>query len=353
MLFELAISLATTFLSPVQSKPQTAKTQVIYVKESKEPCTGVAPMECLQVKGVNDKEWSNLYTDIKGFKYTPGYRYKLRVRVTTIKNPPADGSSMKYTLARVLEKKKISNSSNFAAIEGKKWVLTKMDGAAIPGGRIWIAFDAAQKRVHGKSGCNAMTGGYTISGSNITFSRPAGTLMACAEDVMKQEGAFLEHIGDKTLKYSVSGNTVSLSDKGKTVMQFELQENSDEANANTIDQKLWAFIASKKWNVIKLNDETLTNGGIWVEFDTDKQRFHGKGGCNSISGSYSTAKEDIKFGPAISTRMACVDADVMRRENTFLKLLSENTYRYDVADQTLNLYKDGKIVVMFGMQNKQ
>lgn len=50
--------------------------------------------------------------------------------------------------------------------------------------------------------------------------------------------------------------------------------------------------------------------------------------------------------------MACPDADVMHREAAFLKLISDNTYRYDVADQTLNLYKDGKIVVMFGMQEK-
>ena len=473
MLLELAITFATTFMAPVQNKPQPAKTQVIYVKESKEPCTGVAPMECLQIKGVNDADWSNLYTNINGFKYTPGYRYKLRVRVTQVKNPPADGSSLKYTLTKVLEKKRVSSSSQLAAITGKKWVLIKMDDADIADGKIWMEFDAAKKRIYGKSGCNNMMGGYSGSGNNITFSKVAGTLMACPDnDVMRREGSFMQQLGDQTFKYEVAGPLVNLVRDGKTVLQFRL-ENKDggkgtpgnreavtgkkwtltrinegiisnsgiwlefdgatkrfhgkggcnnisggytisgdkitftqamstrmacpdadvmrreadflkqvgghtfkytvngetvslyengkivlqfsiEGNAGTAvpDDKQWAFIGSKKWNVIKMNDANLNNSGIWVEFDTNQKRFHGKGGCNNISGGYSATGDQIKFTQGISTRMACADADVMRREAEFLKLISDNSYRYDVADQTLNLYKDGKIVVMFGMQEK-
>jgi heat shock protein HslJ len=478
MLFELAITLATTFMAPVQDKQAPAKSQVIYVKESKEPCTGVAPMECLQIKGVNDADWSNLYTNINGFKYTPGYRYKLRVRITQVKNPPADGSSIKYTLTKVLEKKRISNSSQSAAITGKRWVLVKMDDADISDGKIWVEFDAAKKRVSGNSGCNGMMGAYNIAGNNISFSKMAGTLMACGDNtVMQREGAFTQHLGDQTFKYEVVGSTINLIQNGKTVLQFNLQSKggntgSTHSNAADItnrkwtltqindgiisnsgvwiqldaakkrfhgkggcnnvsggyttngnkitftqavstrmacpdaatmrreadflkqlgghtftysvsgetislyengkltlqfamdekesnqpvtpgDDSQWAFIGSKKWQVIKMNDATLSNSGIWIQFDTDKKRFNGKGGCNSISGGYSATKDQIKFTQGISTRMACLDAAVMRRETEFLKLISENTYHYDVADQTLNLYKDGKIIVMFGMQDKQ
>ena len=131
-------------------------------------------------------------------------------------------------------------------------------------------------------------------------------------------------------------------------MQFAMEDKSTTAaNPNQ-----WTFIGSKKWNVIKLNDATLADSGIWIEFDTEKNRFHGKGGCNSISGGYNATGDQIKFAQAVSTRMACPDPAVMRREADFLKLLSEASYRYDVADQTLNLYKDGKIILMFGMQDK-
>lgn len=465
MLFELAITLATTFMAPIQNKPAPARTEVIYVKENKEPCTGVAPMECLQVKGVNDADWSNFYTNINGFKYVPGYRYKLRVRITPVKNPPADAPNVKYTLTKVLEKKRIRTSSQLTGILNKKWVLVQMDDANISDGKTWLEFDATNKRVSGNAGCNRTMGSFSSAGNNITFSKMAGTLMACADrDIMQREGAFQQHLGDQTFKYEVVGSTVNLIQNGKTVMQFNLQpKGSTAGNASIIGKKLtltqlndesisnsgvwieldakkknyhgkggcngisggytmvgnkisftrgvstmmacpdadvmrresafqqllgghsftysvdgetvtlsqngkavmqfavedanpdskqWAFIANKKWNVIKMNDATLTNAGMWVEFDTDKKRFHGKGGCNSISGGYNATKEEIKFSAVISTRMACLDATAMRRETEFIKLLSENTYRYDVADQTLNLYKDGKIILMFGMQDK-
>ncbi|CAL1520996.1 DUF4377 domain-containing protein [Chitinophaga sp. MM2321] len=232
MLLELAISLATAFFTPVQQQ-RPPKTQTIYVKESKEPCTGVAPMECLQIKGIRDSAWTNLYTNINGFKYTPGYRYKLIVKVTTIKNPPADGSSLKYTLKKVLEKKKI---------------------------------ETPDKPTQGSE---------------------------------------------------------------------------------------WAYIASKRWGVIKMGDSILSQSGIWLEFDPAAGRFHGKGGCNSISGGYNSTADNITFTMAISTRMACMDPGVMHRETAFLQLISEHTYKYDVADQTLNLYEDGKIVLMLGMMQKE
>ncbi|MBC9933567.1 DUF4377 domain-containing protein [Chitinophaga qingshengii] len=230
MFFELALAVTTTLMTPAKPVQQTSKNQTIYVKESKEPCTGVAPMECLQIKGLKDKDWSNLYTNIEGFKYTPGYRYKLLVRVTPVKNPPADGSSIKYTLRKVLEKKKVNTTP------------------------------------------------------------PKGSI--------------------------------------------------------------WAFIASKRWNLIKMGDSTLTQSGIWIEFDPATKRFHGKGGCNGIGGGYQTSGEKITFTMGISTKMACPDENVMRRETEFLKMISEHTYTYDVADQTLNFYENNKLVMIFGMQPK-
>jgi len=169
---------------------------------------------------------------------------------------------------------------------------------------------------------------------------------------MRRESDFLKQLGGHTFTYAVNGETVDLHENGKLVMQFTLESNGNDHQGNASNNSQWAFIGSKKWNVIKLNDATLSNSGIWLEFDTNQKRFHGKGGCNSISGGYNAAGDEIKFTQGISTRMACPDADVMRREAEFLKLISDNTFRYDVADQTLNLYKDGKIVVMFGMQDK-
>ncbi|MCS3533148.1 DUF4377 domain-containing protein [Chryseobacterium sp. JUb7] len=69
-------------------------------------CTGVAPMKCLQVKETPTGEWTNFYTNIDGFTYEPGYEYVLKVKTEKIDNPPADGSSIKYTLVKQVSKTK-------------------------------------------------------------------------------------------------------------------------------------------------------------------------------------------------------------------------------------------------------
>ncbi|RMZ60234.1 DUF4377 domain-containing protein [Chryseobacterium nematophagum] len=69
-------------------------------------CVGVVPMQCLQVKETQNANWTNFYSNIQGFNYVPGYEYVLRVKVQHIANPPADGSSIAYTLVKVVSKVK-------------------------------------------------------------------------------------------------------------------------------------------------------------------------------------------------------------------------------------------------------
>lgn len=114
----------------------------------------------------------------------------------------------------------------------------------------------------------------------------------------------------------------------------------------------WAFIAKKRWSLIQLNGTTLTQSAIWLEFDTAQKRFSGHGGCNRVGGNYEADSAQIQFKQVISTRMACLDNTANERESTFLRLLNEHTYTFDIADQTLNLYDSGKVVLMFGMQDK-
>jgi heat shock protein HslJ len=79
--------------------------KIIYVAPTQVDCTGVAPQKCLQVKeGTLDQDWKLHYSPIQGFDYEPGYTYRLRIRETAIANPPADGSSIAWTLM-VIESK--------------------------------------------------------------------------------------------------------------------------------------------------------------------------------------------------------------------------------------------------------
>lgn len=80
--------------------------KTIYVNSKMVDCTGVAPMRCLQYRETPDGDWKNWYSGIEGFNFEDGYFYTLEVKETKIANPPADGSSIKWTLVKEVKKEK-------------------------------------------------------------------------------------------------------------------------------------------------------------------------------------------------------------------------------------------------------
>jgi len=62
-----------------------------------------SPIECMLVKAENSETWTKLpLKAIKGFTYEKGHYYKLRIKVTRLGNPPADGAIEKYELISIL-----------------------------------------------------------------------------------------------------------------------------------------------------------------------------------------------------------------------------------------------------------
>ncbi len=81
--------------------PRIPRFVTLSVMPFKQPCMGVGPMLCLQVidsAGVR----MFFYDAIDGFSYQWGTPVTLSVRVDQVENPPADASSLRYTLADVV-----------------------------------------------------------------------------------------------------------------------------------------------------------------------------------------------------------------------------------------------------------
>lgn len=104
--------LLTLSVSSCGSTPQTTdKTvQTIFVAPQKVDCVGTEPRSCLQIRENATDKWEFFYENIKGFEYQEGYRYQLQVRVTEQDNPPADASSLLYTLVKVISKEKVADA---------------------------------------------------------------------------------------------------------------------------------------------------------------------------------------------------------------------------------------------------
>ena len=127
-------SILVLFLFSCSSKMATKNsTSTWWINSYKVSCTGVAPMNCLQIQKdetIEQGKWQNFYTEIEGFVFEPGYLQKIRVKEEKL-NPaqvPADGSSIKYTLVEVVEKKR---DERFAIHD--IWVLEAINGVAIAG----------------------------------------------------------------------------------------------------------------------------------------------------------------------------------------------------------------------------
>ena len=67
-------------------------------------CRGEATQRCLRVRRSGEEAWTNFYDRIEGFTHEEGVRYRLEVIRRRVPAPPADGSSFRYTLLRVLER---------------------------------------------------------------------------------------------------------------------------------------------------------------------------------------------------------------------------------------------------------
>ena len=74
----------------------------MWIEPDRVECTGVGPMECLQVAYSEDGEPQLFYDAIAGFEPEVGTAYVIDVQVTEVADPPADGSSLSYTLVSVV-----------------------------------------------------------------------------------------------------------------------------------------------------------------------------------------------------------------------------------------------------------
>ena len=75
----------------------------LWIGPERVECEGVAPMMCLQVAESEDGDYQLFYDTIEGFDYQEGTSYVIDVSITEVENPPADASSLQYTLVEIVE----------------------------------------------------------------------------------------------------------------------------------------------------------------------------------------------------------------------------------------------------------
>jgi heat shock protein HslJ len=200
---------------------------IYWVNSTKVPCVGVAPTNCLQVfKGeiLDPSEWEFFHAPIEGFEFETGYVYKLLVREEKLAEEelPADASSIRFTLVKILQKEKDNR-----LVLNDIWVLEILNGKVIKAGantelseRPRLEIHVGEMKYDGTDGCNNYFGGIIELGeARLRFGIGAGTRRMCPDMQVADEF-------NRTLplvnSYQVKDLKLQLFDAdGNEVMQFQ------------------------------------------------------------------------------------------------------------------------------------
>jgi heat shock protein HslJ len=324
---------------PAQPSDLPAKTEAaavektLYVGPSQVDCTGVAPQKCLQVKEKPEDAYQLFYGTIDGFEYEEGYEYELVVRVEQVENPPADASSLQYTLMQVVSKTPVQPTANpEVSMPAQTYKLDWYSNAqgekttVLPGTEITLAF--MDGRIGGKSGCNQYGGEVQIDGSQIKVGVMMSTMMACEENIMSQEQAYLAALGSAA-SIEISDDTLALSDaQGNVVLSF-----------STLQP---ASLVGTQWSLTSYNNgkqalvSVLNGMSISANFSQDGN-LSGSAGCNSYTATYEVDGDQMSIGPAAATRKYCGETGVMEQEAAYLQALGK-VASYKIEGDALTLF---------------
>jgi heat shock protein HslJ len=312
--------LAATMTAACGPVPFGVIEKTVYVGPEMVDCVGVAPQKCLLVKENLEDDWTSYYDQIEGFAYEPGYEYELRVLEQKIEDPPADASTIKWTLAEIVSKTAVPQPG--AGLEGTAWTLDTYVSSqgqtvsTLPDTEVMAKFQAGE--LGGNAGCNSYFGQYELDGNSLTVGPVAMTEMYCLpEELMAQESDYLAAL-QRVASYQITNGQLQLSDAGgEPLLTFSILQPT--SLVGTLWQ-LTAYYNGKDGFVsVLLDTEVMATFG-------EDGKLSGSAGCNNYSASYEVTGDQITIGPAAATMMMCPTPEgIMEQEGAYLAALESAT----------------------------
>ncbi|MGJ8664763.1 MAG: DUF4377 domain-containing protein [Patiriisocius sp.] len=216
----LKIFTVTVILVTLQSCATKQATTTLWVSGSKVECdAGAGKIQCLQIhkgENIDNPKWENFYSTIEGFTFEKGFLKKIEVKEEQVKNPPADASSIKYTLVKELKKQ-----VDFKAQIDGKWRLARLNGNPI--NRMVklpeMLIKSNEMQVSGTGGCNNYSGEIKkLTSTSIELGPIISTKMACINENIEQE--YFEALNTVST-YKIEKNELSfLNSEGNEALFF-------------------------------------------------------------------------------------------------------------------------------------
>ncbi|MFT3683082.1 MAG: META domain-containing protein [Ferruginibacter sp.] len=195
---------------------------------------------------------------------------------------------------------KISSNALFQS----EWKLAEVQGAAVPEVSLarLVLTPGQPNKVTGSTGCNIMTGSFTLGGADtIKFSPMAVTRRACLDEgAGKTEQQFTDALS-KVTSWRVTGNVLELKNAGTVVAKFNGQR---PATANEL--KL-----NGTWELTYISGPKIAFDGLFpnrkpsILFVFPAPEASGFSGCNGYSCKVKVDGSKISFSDALHTMMYC------------------------------------------------
>jgi heat shock protein HslJ len=212
------------------------------------------------------------------------------------------------------------------ALDGHEYVSTDVTGDdLVAGSEIRLTFDGGN--LGANAGCNQLGGTWSLEGDVLVVpENMVMTEMACAPALMEQDSWLAEFlssrptvdVADDTLTLSGGDVTITLVDREVADRDRPLEGTHWELDS-LVSADAVSSVATERMPSLKFE-----HGEVMVET-----------GCNSGSGSYELAQQEITFGPIATTRMAC-DEPTMEVEAHVLNVL-QGTVSYAIEADVLTL----------------
>ncbi|HMO62058.1 MAG TPA: META domain-containing protein [Ferruginibacter sp.] len=213
------------------------------------------------------------------------------------------------------------------------WKLTEINGEKVPSAsKAMLEFTQEEGgRVSGNTGCNRITGTYTLGKDNaIQFGSTAITRMACLDNTASAIETKLASALKKATSWQADSNELLLKNGDVVLAKLAARKplSKEEMQLNGT------------WQLTYISGPKIAFEGLFpnkkptIIFDFPEAQAHGNGGCNGYSAKVTVVGSTISFGDALSTMMACEG----NGEPVYFKTLKTITsYRIEGNTLTMNM----------------
>lgn len=252
------------------------------------------------VKYYNSNDWEKFYAKIFKFDYNPKFEYNILVR------KHKNNSHPRYSLIKIISKSLMENTEV----------------------GIWEV------------------------GENYVYAPKLGQ-MKCLQIKSEKSNKW------KYLSTPIHGFDYQEGYRYRVRVKKTKRRDTDTVNYSLIDilskerpnelPSVAAFLARFKWKLLQLNGKDVSSSKASLGFDAKNGTIDGTTGCNIFWGGFDIKGNKITVTHLASTMRSC---NTIHIENEFFQIFEQKQIQFDIAEQTLNLYYNGKLVMIFGSERE-